>query len=62
MRSFVYQNLSIIKIITRNRTSHCRIRLIKRVSNFKDCIGIAIKLFEIKYNLMKKMFDLIFVF
>jgi len=31
------------------------------VSNFKDCRGIAIKFFEIKYNLIKKMFDLIFL-
>jgi len=33
-----------------------------RVSNLEDCKDIAIKLLEIKYNLIKKMFDLIFVF
>jgi hypothetical protein len=32
-----------------------------RVSNLKDCVGIIIKLIEIKYNLIKKMFDLVFV-
>jgi hypothetical protein len=31
------------------------------VSNLKVCRGITIKFFEIKYNLIKKMFDFCFL-
>jgi hypothetical protein len=34
---------------------------ILNVSNLKNYVGIAIKFFNIKYNLIKRMFDLIFV-
>jgi hypothetical protein len=41
------------KITTRNSMNLCR-RAILRVSNLKNCVGIIIKLFEIKYNLIKR--------
>jgi hypothetical protein len=34
---------------------------ILRVSDLKDCMGITIKFFEIKYNLIKNMFDFCFL-
>jgi hypothetical protein len=54
MWSFAYQNISIIKLTTRNRTNPCKDKAIERVSNLKDYVGIVIKLFKIKYNLIKR--------
>jgi hypothetical protein len=54
MWSFVYQNILIIIITTRNRTNPYRDRAMLRVSNLKDYMGIVIKLFKIKYNLIKR--------
>jgi len=31
------------------------------MSNLKDCVGIITNLFEIKYNLIKKIFDFCFL-
>jgi len=49
------------KIITHNSTNPYRIGLYWRCQTSRTAGGITIKFFEIKYNLIKKIFDFCFL-